>query len=363
MTVNSGAGRVHASQWAQSYNLNLDGPLFNPDFGAMREAFSYGKGASISQAATTSIPQQQLTSLMMSADLFSIATRRFVHLSPNFSRSYLHQEGQANGGLYSNTVANNAWGVSTGLSLPRLPALNYARQVNDLRNPSDITPVKERSTIETKSASYFLGHVVVNASEHTDRVEDRLGLNAPQKNDYKQASLEANYYEPRRLKALESLFFRGDASQIASNDVTSQKVASASFGLFSKKFKTGSWESAVNYGNGASRDFLTKTTIYSQNASVNSTHPLRTGTLGSSLTLLHAPSAASLSVGEGLSLNQSFWRGLFNSSLGASGAWSRAASATTLSDSLSGRWDLYPSRPTGFFAEARTSGADRKSVV
>lgn len=358
MTVNSGAGRVHASQWAQSYKLDLDGPLLNPVLGNMHDAFSYGEGASISQAANTGIPHQQLTSLTANADFFNLRTRRYVRLSPNFSRNYIRQTGDANGGAYANKVANTSWGLSSGLSLPRLPALGYSRQINAMSNPSELSPVNQRSTTENRSVSYALGHIVMNASQQTDRIEDRLGLVARQDNDFRQASLEANYYEPKWIK-LESFFFRTDVTQNANDGNLTQKQGTSNLGLFTRKFQWGRWESALNYGTAASRDFIHEVNNFSQNAGLSSTRAIRRGTLGNSASFSHSPSDPSESISDGLSVNQLFWNGLLGTNLGASGGWNHGAVSTTLSDGLNGRLDLRAARrPLIFFAEARTSGSE-----
>ena len=359
LTVNSGAGRVHAAAWAQAYKLDLDGPLLEPAYGDARAGFSYSDGSSLTQAANTGIPRQQLSAVSFSANLFSPAVRRFVHVAPNFSASDLRQSGAANGAPYLNTVGNTVWGLDAGLSLPRLPAFGYTRQEALMDNPSGISPVRQRSLTENKTVSYSVGHVVANAGQQTQRITSLLDASPPQSTDLRQASLEANYYDLRRAR-LQSLFLRSDFSQNAANGVIGQRQGSASLGLFTEGFRAGRWTTALNYGANGGRDFLRGVDSFYHNAGLNSTRPVQGGSLANSLAADQTPTSRSFSVSDSLSLDRALWNGLARANLTGSGAYSKSPQLTAVSDGLGLRLDLLPQRPLSYFAEARS--ADTRAV-
>lgn len=356
LTVNSGNGRFHDAEWAQAYDLGVKGPLVSPVVGTVLANFDFSDGANISQAANTGIPHQQQMSYGVMADFFRPETQRLIRFSPNYSRSELRQSGGSSAGSSRDTT-NAAWGLSTGLSLPLLPAVNYSRQVNTLTTPSDISPVDTRSTTEDKTASYTLfGHAVMSVSQQTSRVADNTGAAAPIDYDSRKAALEANYYEPKWI-GLQSFYFRGDFSRTATNGLVGQRQATASLNLTTYKFRTGPWESHLVYGNNFARDFIGGRETYAHDLILQSTRPIRRGTVGNSLSLNQAPTGPSEGVNDSLNFNQSFRQGNVTTNMGVSGGWSRAPGSTLLSDGLSGQVNLYPARPNNAFVQARTSGS------
>lgn len=355
-TVNSGSGRFHDTEWAQAYDLAVMGPLLNPAVGTLRSNFAFSDGANISQAANTGIPHQQQMSYGVMADFFRPELQRLIRFSPNFSRSLLRQSGGPGVGPSRETL-NTAWGFSTGLSLPLLPAVNYSRQVNTLATPSEISPVNTRSTTESKTASYTLfRHAVMSVSQQTSRIVDNSGAVAPTDYDYRKADLEANYYEPKWI-GLQTLYFRGDLARTATNGLVGQKQATSGLNFTTHKFRTGLWQSYLVYGNNFARDFIRERDTFAHDLSLQSTRPIRTGTLGNSLALNQSPTAPSEGASDALSLNQTFRQGSLTTSMNGSGGWNRGPGTTLLSDGFSEQLNICPTRPDNGFVQVRTSGS------
>ena len=352
MVVNSGAGRVSDAQWAQDYGLDVDGPAGSAAVGTLHGGFAFSDGASLSQAVTTGIPHRKSLSLSASGDLFSPWVRRYVRFSPNVSTNDLRLDGTANGAPYSSRLTNTGWGFTTGLSLPRLPAVGWSLQANTLNNPSDLNPVQQRSTTESKTLSYNVGHVVLNASQQTVRSEDLLGVVAPLVDDYRTASLEANYYEPKRLN-LQYFFYRADFSDNRSNGASTQRQATGNLGLVTRKFRTGLWDSSLTFGESVSRDFLRDARTWVQNGGLNSTRAVRSGTVDNAFLATQSPSAGTWNASDSLSVSRVHARGLVATTFGGSGGLSGGAGQTLAADGLNGRVSLFPGLSRNYFAEAR----------
>lgn len=358
LSVDSGAGRFRRSGWYQGYDLGLAGPLVRPAFGDLQTGAAFSDGTDINQAVNLYAPHQQRVNVNVRADLFSPRVRQYLRLSPNFSRSLLQQSGEVGGRRFSRDLTNTSWGAASGLSLPRLPALSYSRQVNTLRDPSEFSPARQAALIETKNATYTTGPARLYWDDQTSVLEDRLGQAPRQRDGQRRLGLETTMNELKKLP-LQSFYFRGEQTRNTANGTPVQKQFTSNLNLFTNKARLGGWEHYAGYWGDLQRDDLARSRAVSHSGALYSNRELRSGSLTNTVNISRATGrTASENASEALNASQAFFAGRFTTNAGGSLGWSRSGANRFLTDGLDALATLSPRRRYSLFVSAQTSGSE-----
>lgn len=356
ITVRDPSGARRRSAWFQGYNLDLSGRLLHPAIGNFRTGGAFTQGSDINQAVNTDSPEQRTLDYKASAELLSPFIRRYIRFDPNYSLSQLRIG--SSGGQPDHTIVNSGWGFSSGLSVPKLPAISVARQHNTVKDGDGPTPTDQRLNLEREDLSYQLGRVRFEYSHEKRRTGDRINRNPVPEDDTQRGSIEYNRSDIKKL-GLQSLSMRTDYLHLATGGVPSVKSINNMLSLRSRDLRTGTWTNTLSYWNDAQRDQLAKTTVVSHNAQINSARPVKRGTLTNNIagnaTSGRGGETRSIATSPGASL--SFRDGRVATTVNTSVGGTRGADgAQFLNDSLEGRLSLNPLPIMGFFAEGRTSG-------
>lgn len=356
ITVKDPLGTRRRSSWFQGYILDLNGMLFHPAVGSFRTGGSYSQGADLNQAVNIDAPDQRVIDYKASAELLSPFIRRYIRFDPNYSIQTLRIG--ASGTQNEHTITNSGWGFSSGLSIPKAPAVSVARQYNTVKDADGPTPTDQRLNLAREDFSYQLGRVRTEYSHEKRRVEDRLNRTAVPEDDTQRGSVEYNNYDFKKL-ALQTVSLRADYLRLATGNTPTVKSLNNMLSLRSRDLRAGAYSHTLSYWNDAQRDLLARTTLVSHNAQLNSARPLVRGSLTNNITgnvtSGRGGTTRSAATSPGLTLNFRDGRvtTTFNGSIGGirNGDGSRF-----LNDSLEGRLGLNPLPILGFFGEARTTG-------
>ncbi|MBI5239161.1 MAG: hypothetical protein HY926_01685 [Elusimicrobia bacterium] len=352
LTIDGPQGRLRRTQFYQGYDLAVGAPLLHKAVGSLDLSGKFEDGADLSQTVNANTTRKQVMGFRAAADLLRPELRDYVRLSPNYSQSTLRMVGAGR------DITDRSWGFSSGLSLPRLPALSLSRQYSSLDDPLDLNPMHQSVTSGRESLSYSLGPARLMLDHDNRRTHDRQGIQPDTKTDQKRASFELNYYQMKALP-LDSLSLRGDLFRYETNGSVSQEQASSNINLRTRQFQSGSWSHSLTYGNILQRDNLARDNELSQNATADSRRAVRRGsllnTLGVNQTTGRTPSQG---VQEGLNLSLAFASGTLTSETGVSGGWSRGAGSSFLNNGARGLLTFAPRRPYSVFTEARTEGTE-----
>lgn len=357
ITVRDPSGTRRRSAWFQGYNLDLNGRLFHPAVGNFRTGGAYAQGADINQAVNTASPDQRTLNYKASAELLSPFIRRYIRFDPNYSLSQLRIG--PSGGQPDHTIVNSGWGFSSGLSIPKLPAISVARQYNTVKDADGPNPTNQNLNLEREDLSYQLGRLHFAYSHDKRRTEDRINRNPVPEDDTQRGSVEYNRSDIKKL-ALQSVSIRTDYMRLATGGTPTVKSINNMLSLRSRDLRAGTWTNTLSYWNDAQRDQLAKTTVISHNAQFNSARPLTRGTFTNNIsgnaTSGRGGATRSIATSPGASL--SFREGRVATTANASVGGTRGTDgAQVLNDSLEGRLSLNPLPVLGFFAEGRTSGS------
>lgn len=356
ITVRNPSGTRRRSAWFQGYNLDLSGRLFHPAVGTFRTGGAFAQGADLNQAVNIDSPDQRTIDYKASAELLSPFIRRYIRFDPNYSVQQLRIGGS--GGQSDHTITNSGWGFSSGLSVPKLPAISVARQHNTVKDGDGPNPTDQRLNLEREDLSYQLGRVRFEYSHEKRRTEDRLNRASVPEEDTQRGSVEYNRSDFKKL-CLQSLSMRTDYLRLASGGAPTVKSINNMLSLRSQDLRAGAWTHTLSYWNDAQRDQLAKTSLVSHNAQINSVRPLTRGNLTNNVTgnATNGRGGGSRSVATSPGISLSFRDGRVATTANASVGGTRGGDgAKFLNDALEGRLALNPLPVFGFFAEGRTSG-------
>lgn len=356
ITVKDPLGTRRRSAWFQGYNLDLNGMLFHPAVGSFRTGGAYTQGSDINQAVNASAPDQRTLDYKASAELLSPFIRRYIRFDPNYSLSQLRvgpSESQPD-----HTIVNSGWGFSSGLSIPKLPAISVARQYNSVKDGDGPNPIDQRLNLEREDLSYQLGRARFAYSHDKRRTEDRLNRATVPEDDTQRGSFEYIDYNFKKLP-LQSVSMRTDYLRLRTGGTPTAKSINNTLSLHSRDLRAGPWTHTLSYWNDAQRDQLAKTTVISHNAQLNSARPLTRGNLTNNIagnaTSGRNGTSRSAATSPGVTLN--FREGRVTTTLNSSiGGIRNGDGSRFLNDSLEGRLGLNPLPVLGFFGEARTIG-------
>lgn len=356
ITVKDPSGSRRRSSWFQGYNLDLNGTLLHPVVGTFRTGGAYSQGADINQSVNVNSPEQRIIDYKGSAQLFSSYIRQYLRFDPNYSLQRMKVFGSPT--LPEHTLTNTGWGFSSGLSIPKLPAVSVSRQHNAVKDPGSPTPMDQRLNLAREDFSYQLGGMRLGFNHEKRDTEDRVsGLHVPSE-DNQRGSIEYNRYNVKKL-GLQSLSLRADYLRFMTGGVTTQKSATGLVSLRSRDLRAGDWTHNLNYWNDSQRDLLAKSAIVAHNLQFNSNRPVKRGSFTNNFSGNQVNGRGGTSRGfsaaPGLSLN--FADGRLGTITNALAGWNRSAAGSSyLNDSLEARLTLNPRPITNLFIEGRTNG-------
>lgn len=356
ITVRDPSGARRRSSWFQGYNLDLNGTLLHPAVGSFRAGGGFSQGADINQAVNINSPEQRIIDHKASAQLFSSHIRQYLRFDPNYSLQRMKIFGSHT--LPEHTITNTGWGFSSGLSIPKLPAVSVSRQYNAVEDPDGPTPMDQRLNLEREDFSYQLGGVRLGFDHEKRSTEDRRTGLPVRVEDNQRGSIEYNKYDVKKL-GLQSLSLRSDYLRFMTGGATTQKSVTGLVSLRSLDLRAGDWTHNLNYWNDSQRDLLAKSAVVAHNLQFNSNRPVKRGSFTNNLSGNQANGRGGTSRGfsaaPGLSLN--FIDGRLGTVTNALAGWNRNASGSSyLNDSLEARLTLNPRPTTNLFIEGRTNG-------
>lgn len=357
ITVRDPSGTRRRSAWFQGYNLDLSGRLFHDAIGNFRTGGAYTQGADLNQAVNIDSPDQRTLDYKASAELLSPFIRRYIRFDPNYSLSQLRIG--PSGGQPDHTIVNSGWGFSSGLSIPKLPAISVARQYNTVKDADGANPTNQNLNLEREDLSYQLGSVRLGYSHEMRRTEDRLNRTTVPEDDTQRASLEYNRNDFKRA-GLQTISMRTDYLRLATGGTPTVKSINNMLSLRSRDLRAGAWTHTLSYWNDAQRDQLAKTTLVSHNAQLGSVRPVSRGNVTNNITgnATGGRGGATRSIATSPGASLTFRDGRVATTANASAGGMRAADGSQfLTDSLEGRLTLSPLPIMGIFAEGRTNGS------
>ena len=351
VTTRDPSGRGRYSSWGQAYGLNLGGNLLHPYVGTFSTSGEYSEGTNINSTVNTGATGQRVIGGSGSLDFFHHDVKRYIRFAPNYSVQTTKYLGDP-----ESKYTNSFWGYSTGLSLPRLPAINASRQYNRIKNAFGDVTTEQRQTLMSENISYQLGGLRMAVNQERQRTEDPSSALPSPLATTQRGSLDYGLSNLKRLK-LQYLTLHTEYLRFASDETTKAKSLSNYVTLRTLDLKAGSWKHALNYTNDSRRDLLRKTHDMTHAMLITSNRPVPRGNFvnstaagasGRGLATRRASVSPYLSLGfrEGKVLTA------FNGSLG----WSRSASgAASLGDSFGTRIDLRPRKTLNLFADLNTN--------
>lgn len=357
ISVRDPSGTRRRSSWFQGYNLDLGGALLHPAVGSFKTGGTYSQGADINQAVNINSPEQRVVDYRASAQMFSSFIRQYLRFDPNYSLQHMRLSGSPN--ISDHVITNRGWGFSSGLSLPKLPAVNVSRQYNTIKDPDGPNPTDQRLNLEREDLSYQLGRLRLTLGHEKRKTEDRVNQIAVPEEDTRRGSLEYNHYDIHRL-GLQSFSMRSDYLRLASGGIPGQKSATGIISVRSQDARIGRWAHSLSYWNDSQRDLLTKSSLISHNAQFNSNRSLARGTfinaLAGNMSVGRGGTSRSANLSPGLSLG--FLDGRIATNANASAGWNRTGTgASYANDSLEARLSVTPRPSLNLFTEARTNGS------
>lgn len=351
ITTRSPSGRARYSSWGQDYGLNLGGDLLHPAVGTFNTGGSYSEGTNINSTVNSGATGQRVVGANAGVDFFHPDVKRFVRFAPNYSFQSTKYMGNP-----ESLTTNRFWGYSTGLSLPRLPAISASRQYNRIKNEYAGALIDQNQTLMSESLSYQLAGVRLSLNQERSRTDNASSASPSPLSTTQRGSLDYGRNNIRPLR-LQYLTLHTEYLRFATDDATTAKSLSNYVSLRTNDLKAGAWKHSLNYTNDSRRDLLKKTHAMTHSMLLTSNRPVRRGSF--------VNSAAASASGRGLTtrsgslapyLSLAFRDGkvltAFNGNLG----WSRNASgASSLSDALGARVDLRPRKALNIFGDLQTS--------
>ncbi|MBI2386917.1 MAG: hypothetical protein HYV14_13070 [Elusimicrobia bacterium] len=351
ITTRDPSGRGRFSSWGQAYGLNLSGNLLHPYLGTFAAGGEYSEGSNINSTVNTGATGQRVIGGNASLDLFHHDVRRYVRFAPNYSvqsTKYL--------GSPESRYTNNFWGYSTGLSLPRLPAINANRQYNRIKNAFGDVSTDQRQTLMSEDLSYQLRGLRLRLNQERQRTEDPGAVLPSPLATTQRGSLDYGLSNLKRLR-LQYLTLHTEYLRFATDGATKSKSLSNFVSLRTNDVRAGAWKHSLNYTNDSRRDLLRRTHDMSHSMLITSSRPVRRGNF--------VNSTAAGASGRGLAtrrasvspyLSLAFREGKLLTAFNGFAGWSRSASgAASLGDSLGTRLDLRPRKTLNFFADLNTN--------
>ena len=271
ITTKNPSGNAHYSSWGQAYGLNPGGDLLHPALGTLNTSGEYSDCTHINSTVNSGAPGQRIIGGNVGATS-SIATSSFVRFAPNYavqSTKYL--------GSDENTTTNNFWGYSTGLTLPRLPAISASRQYNRVKDAYGVVSTDQRQTLMSEHLSYQLRGLRFNLNQDRQRTEDARAVFPAPLSTTQKASLDYGASNIKLLK-LQYLSLRTEYLRFASDDMTTGKSLANLVSMRTNDFRPGAWKHALNYTNDSRRDLLRRTHEMTHTMLVSSSRPVPHGT-------------------------------------------------------------------------------------
>jgi len=351
ITTRNPSGRARYSSWGQDYGLSLAGDFLHPAAGTFNTSGSYSEGTNINSTVNSGATGQRVVGATAGLDFFHPDVKRFVRFAPNYtfqSTKYM--------GSPESITTNRFWGYSTGLSLPRLPAINATRQYNRIRNEYAGVAVDQHQTLMSESLSYQLAGLRLNLNQERSRTDNQSSALPSPLSTTQRGSLDYGRNNIRLLR-LQYLTLHSEYLRFATDDATTAKSFSNYVSLRTNDLRAGSWKHALNYTNDSRRDLLRKTHQMTHSMLITSSRPVPRGNF--------VNSTAAGASGRGLAtrngslspyLSLAFRDGrvltAFNGTLG----WSRSATgASSLTDAVGTRIDLRPRKTLNIFGDLLTS--------
>lgn len=351
ITTNNPSGRARYSSWGQQYGLSLAGDLVHDAVGTFNASGSYSEGSNINSAVNTGATGQRSVAHNASLDLFHPDVKRFVRFAPNYSFETTKYLGDP-----ETRTTNRFWGYNTGLSIPRLPAINASRQYTRTNNDFAGITNDQRQTNMSENLSYQLAGVRLIMNQERSRTENQNSSLPSPLSTTQRGSLDygLNNIKPLRLQYLT---LHTEYLRFATDDATTGKSLSNFVSLRTNELRWGSWRNALNYTNDSRRDLLRKTHEMTHTMLITSNRPLPRGNLSNVVTA--RASGRNLANRNGSLapyLRLAFRDGRVGTTFNGLLGWSRTSSgSSSLNDSLGSRLDLRPRKTLIFFADIQTN--------
>ncbi|MEK6543709.1 MAG: hypothetical protein AABZ44_04665, partial [Elusimicrobiota bacterium] len=268
------------------------------------------------------------------------------------------------GRSYERSLKTSGWGFSSGLSLPRLPSVNIARRYGEITDSSLANSLDNKTTVKSESLYYSLGAAQARYERDTHIVENRMSADPRRLDQTRRATLEANYFDLKRLK-LQTLMVRLDFLEASADTVVSQRQIGSTANFWSMPFEVRSWTNNLGYNNNTDRNRLTQTGSMAQSATLQSRKPIRLGSLNNVLLLNRSDSElTSNGFNEGLSAALTLASGTVAMNFGGNtGLTATDGGARYLSNTGQARLALHPWPMLQAFTEAQLNNTAAKGTA
>ncbi|MDA8244861.1 MAG: hypothetical protein M0025_12185 [Elusimicrobia bacterium] len=356
VAVRTPAGKTTTSMGSHVYSLNLDGPLGTPLIGNGNLGLTLQGGKSLSNVVAARKSSQELTGYNFGATLLPPPLRRFINLSPNFSRS-VNKTSWGDGALHNITDA--ASGVTAGLTLPKLPT--YSVTYQKLRRTDDSSYASDQETdIMDERALYMKGVLRAEYQRRRQTTRDLLGRSPDNEVDSVNSSVDLNDADFNRL-GLRSYFMRVSYAGQTNRSVgsTSQRGVSSLFNLTSRTVRSGGVKSYLGYTQGLNRDLVSKARTSNSDVTAYSSYSGSSGTINNQLQFrnIDGPAGADRSVSDNLNSEVTLFNGLAGHRLQLAETLSWGAQGARGTDLIEQRVSVYPAAKYDFYVDQRYSAA------
>ena len=356
VAVKTPSGKTSTSMGSHAYSLNLDGPLGSPLIGTGNLGLTWQGGKSLSNVVAARKSSQELTGYNFGATLLPPPLRRFVNISPNFSRN-VNKTSWGDGALHS--ITDTASGVTAGLTLPKLPA--YSVTYQKLRRTDDSSYAADQETDIIDERAFYTKDVLrVEYQRRRQRTRDLLGNSPENSQDTVNSNVDLNDADFNKL-GLRSYFLRvsyaGQTNRSAGK--IRQSGISTILNLTSKTARTGKIESYLGYTQGLNRDLISKAQTSNADIAVFSSLRGSSGTINNQLRFRDAdgPNGTDHSLSDNLNSDVTFFNGLAGHRLQLAETLSWGAQGSRGTDLIEQRISVYPAAKYDLYSDQRYSAS------
>lgn len=356
VSVKTPSGRTSTSMGAHAYSLNLDGPLGSPLLGTGNMGLSFQKGKNLSQVVTAGNSSQEIFGYNFGATLLPPALRRFITLSPNFSKSR-NSTSWGDGALHD--ITDTVSGVTMGLTLPKLPAYTVTYQKLRRKDDSYVATNQETEVMDER-AVYMKGVLRAEYQRRRQKTRDLFGNNPDSSQDTVNSNVDLNDSDFNKM-GLRSYFLRVSYVGQTNESIgkSEQKGVSTSLNLASKSVKVGKVDSYLGYLHTVSRNLVSQEQSSNGNLTLFSSYSGNRKNVNNQLQVrsLSGANGADYVASENLSSDITILNGFVNHRFQGVESLKWGASGSGGTDLAEQRLSIFPAQKYDFYVDQRYSAS------
>lgn len=248
VTVSAPSGRRRSAAWNQLYRYTERGPLGSSMIGDGEASATFSQGRSLAQAVSGRDDAQKVLGYAFRADLLPPGVRPYLNAAPSFARTKTTQVWGTP--PVNRDLIDESRALALGLSLPRLPTLNYSRALLGRRDASSPSVVDQRTDQQSQQATYVRGSWRAQYRRDVSVVDDRINRTADSRTVATAAETDYNKTDLNAI-GVRDLFWRNSYQSQRSEfagAVTRQESYASDLYATSKRWRGRLTEGYLSYG-------------------------------------------------------------------------------------------------------------------